>query len=181
MLFYGTMRELSDFLAFVERTSIWMRLRLLWLDRIPGSGHRAALVDSGFLRRGARRRLRGGANFVLTANQFCSTAEIIGNKADYYDPANSCLNEVLARKTGIPITLSLFIWKSRGAWKMPVFGIGLPGHFLLQLRWTGLIHLHRPVPRRTVASMQRRAYDWRVPTRIRRSWRVFTSATFWHG
>ena len=30
-----------------------------------------------------------------------------GNEQDYYDPKNSCLNQVLERRTGIPITLSV--------------------------------------------------------------------------
>jgi len=54
-----------------------------------------------------------------------------GNREDYYDPRNSCLNDVLDRRMGIPITLSLvYIEVARGA-ALPLVGIGMPGHFLV--------------------------------------------------
>jgi regulator of sirC expression with transglutaminase-like and TPR domain len=55
-----------------------------------------------------------------------------GNVSDYYDPKNSFFNDVLDRKLGIPITLSvLYIEVARRA-GVPVFGVGMPGHFLLK-------------------------------------------------
>jgi regulator of sirC expression with transglutaminase-like and TPR domain len=55
-----------------------------------------------------------------------------GNQGNYYDPKNSCLNWVLDRRTGIPITLSvLYLEVARRAGR-PVHGIGLPGHFVVQ-------------------------------------------------
>lgn len=54
-----------------------------------------------------------------------------GNREDYYDPRNSCLNEALDRRTGIPITLSLvYIEVARGA-ALDLVGVGMPGHFLV--------------------------------------------------
>jgi regulator of sirC expression with transglutaminase-like and TPR domain len=59
-----------------------------------------------------------------------------GNLEDYYDPRNSFLNDVLDRRTGIPITLStLYIEVGRRA-GLPVEGVGLPGHFLVRVRGT---------------------------------------------
>jgi regulator of sirC expression with transglutaminase-like and TPR domain len=56
-----------------------------------------------------------------------------GNRADYYDPRNSFLNDVIDRKLGIPITLSIvYIEVGRGA-ELPLYGIGFPGHFLTGL------------------------------------------------
>ena len=56
-----------------------------------------------------------------------------GNLEDYYDPRNSFLNDVLDRRTGIPITLStLYIEVGRRA-GLPVQGIGLPGHFIVRV------------------------------------------------
>ena len=56
-----------------------------------------------------------------------------GNPEDYYDPRNSFLNEVLDRKLGIPITLSIvYIEVGRRA-GIPFYGIGLPGHFIVGL------------------------------------------------
>jgi regulator of sirC expression with transglutaminase-like and TPR domain len=59
-----------------------------------------------------------------------------GNLEDYYDPRNSFLNDVLDRRTGIPITLStLYIEVGRRA-GLPVEGVGLPGHFLVRVNGT---------------------------------------------
>lgn len=53
-----------------------------------------------------------------------------GNEQDYYDPRNSFLNEVLDRKLGIPISLSVvWIEVARRA-GLPLQGVGFPGHFL---------------------------------------------------
>jgi regulator of sirC expression with transglutaminase-like and TPR domain len=55
-----------------------------------------------------------------------------GNRDRYEDPRNSCLNEVLDRKTGIPITLSLvYIEVARRA-GMHAEGVNFPGHFLVR-------------------------------------------------
>jgi regulator of sirC expression with transglutaminase-like and TPR domain len=56
-----------------------------------------------------------------------------GNSDNYYDPANSCLNEVLVRRTGIPITLSLIYIEIARRVGRQMHGIGLPGHFLVML------------------------------------------------
>ncbi|MCI0626781.1 MAG: transglutaminase-like domain-containing protein [Acidobacteria bacterium] len=54
-----------------------------------------------------------------------------GNHEDYYDPRNSFLNDVLDRRTGIPITLALvYIEAGRGA-GLDLLGVGMPGHFLV--------------------------------------------------
>jgi regulator of sirC expression with transglutaminase-like and TPR domain len=53
-----------------------------------------------------------------------------GNTADYYDARNSYLNEVLARRTGIPLTLSLVAMAVGGRAGLAVEGVGLPGHFI---------------------------------------------------
>jgi regulator of sirC expression with transglutaminase-like and TPR domain len=54
-----------------------------------------------------------------------------GNETHYYDPRNSYLNEVLDRRLGIPITLSLLAMEvARRAGYDEVRGVGLPGHFL---------------------------------------------------
>ena len=56
----------------------------------------------------------------------------VGNSEDYYDPRNSFLNEVLDRKTGIPITLSTVYLEIAERLKLPLVGVGLPGHFLVK-------------------------------------------------
>jgi regulator of sirC expression with transglutaminase-like and TPR domain len=54
-----------------------------------------------------------------------------GNADDYHEPANSCLNEVLERKVGIPITLSVLMIEVAHRVGLRVQGIGLPGHFVV--------------------------------------------------
>ena len=55
-----------------------------------------------------------------------------GNAAEYYDPRNSYLHEVIARRTGIPITLSVLAMEVGRRLDVPVLGIGLPGHFVVR-------------------------------------------------
>jgi regulator of sirC expression with transglutaminase-like and TPR domain len=56
-----------------------------------------------------------------------------GNTCEYYDPRNSFLNDVLDRRTGIPITLStVYIAVGRRA-GVAVHGVGLPGHFVVRV------------------------------------------------
>ena len=57
-----------------------------------------------------------------------------GNEADYEDPRNSFLNEVIDRRTGIPITLSLLYMEVARRAGLPVEGVNFPGHFLLRCR-----------------------------------------------
>jgi regulator of sirC expression with transglutaminase-like and TPR domain len=55
-----------------------------------------------------------------------------GNRADYYDPRNSYLNDVLDRRLGIPITLSLLALEVGRRLGVPLSPVGLPGHFVLR-------------------------------------------------
>lgn len=55
-----------------------------------------------------------------------------GNTSDYYDPRNSFLNQVIDRRTGIPITLSLVYLEIARRIDFPMVGIGMPGHFLIR-------------------------------------------------
>ncbi|MBI3002395.1 MAG: tetratricopeptide repeat protein [candidate division NC10 bacterium] len=60
-----------------------------------------------------------------------------GNAEDYYDPRNSYLNEVLERRTGIPITLSTVYMAVARHGGLPIRGVGFPGHFLVKLEGEG--------------------------------------------
>jgi regulator of sirC expression with transglutaminase-like and TPR domain len=57
-----------------------------------------------------------------------------GNETDYGDPRNSFLNQVIERRTGIPITLSLVYMEVARRAGLPIEGINFPGHFLLRCR-----------------------------------------------
>ena len=55
-----------------------------------------------------------------------------GNEEEYDDPRNSFLNDVLERKKGIPITLSLLYMEVARRRRLPVVGVGFPAHFLVK-------------------------------------------------
>ncbi len=54
-----------------------------------------------------------------------------------YDPRNSYLNEVLDRRTGIPITLSVLYMEIGRRIDLKFEGVSFPGHFLVRLRVRG--------------------------------------------
>lgn len=53
-----------------------------------------------------------------------------GNEADYGDPRNSFLNEVIDRRLGLPITLSVLYMEVGRRAGLELGGVGFPGHFL---------------------------------------------------
>jgi regulator of sirC expression with transglutaminase-like and TPR domain len=55
-----------------------------------------------------------------------------GSRSDYYNKANSYLNEVLDDHEGIPITLSILYMELARRMDVKVVGVGLPGHFVVQ-------------------------------------------------
>ena len=61
-----------------------------------------------------------------------------GNRDDYYDPKNSFLNQVLERKLGIPITLSILYMEVAQRVGVALDGVGFPGHFLVKYAHNGV-------------------------------------------
>src|SRR4029450_9024234 len=55
-----------------------------------------------------------------------------GNRDKYEDPRNSCLNEVLERRTGIPLTLSIVYMEVARRAGLQVAGTNFPGPFLVR-------------------------------------------------
>lgn len=71
---------------------------------------------------------------ILALNRFLFVEEgFSGNRDDYYDPRNSFLDQVLERRMGIPITLSLLYVEMARQVGIPAFGVGFPGHFLVRV------------------------------------------------
>jgi regulator of sirC expression with transglutaminase-like and TPR domain len=70
---------------------------------------------------------------VLALNQFLfDELRFTGNSARYQDPRNSFLNEVLERRTGIPISLSVVYMEVARRAGLEIEGVNFPGHFLLR-------------------------------------------------
>jgi regulator of sirC expression with transglutaminase-like and TPR domain len=96
-----------------------------YLDRIKALADRVRdRCPAGTKPRG----LLGQINWVLFVEEGFQ-----GNTEDYYDPRNSYLNQVMDRKTGIPITLSVLYASIAGRVGLEMAGVSLPAHFMLRV------------------------------------------------
>lgn len=60
-----------------------------------------------------------------------------GNESEYGDPRNSWLNEVLERRTGIPITLAIVLLGVARRAGLRAQGVSFPGHYLVRFERAG--------------------------------------------
>jgi len=75
---------------------------------------------------------------VIALNEFLfGDLGFCGNAENYYDPRNSYLNEVLDRRAGIPLTLSVLYLEFGWRIQLPLAGVSFPGHFLVRLPMRG--------------------------------------------
>jgi len=75
---------------------------------------------------------------VVALNEFLyDDLGFSGNTDNFYDPRNSYLNEVLDRRTGIPITLGVLYMEIGRRIELEFQGVSFPGHFLVRLRVRG--------------------------------------------
>ena len=137
VLFYGTMGGLLDLLtgrdASLPLDRAALELAAIEYPQIDADDFVRLLNSYAAELRERLRDARDGEAFVRKTNQFLfDELGFRGNTADYYDPKNSCLNEVLTARTGIPITLSLVYMEIARRLGRPVAGIGLPGHFIVR-------------------------------------------------
>ncbi len=78
-------------------------------------------------------RKASGEEIVKAINRYLFVEQgFAGNTQEYYDVENSYLNRVLERKTGIPISLGAVYLLVGKRLELPVFGVGMPGHFLVK-------------------------------------------------
>ena len=73
-----------------------------------------------------RTRLRVVSEF------FFGQLGFVGNREQYEDPRNSFLNDVIARRTGIPITLAIVFMEIARRAGLSIDGVNFPGHFLMR-------------------------------------------------
>jgi len=77
---------------------------------------------------------------IVALNEFLfADLGFTGNADNYYDPRNSYLNEVLDRRTGIPLTLSVLYMEVGRRIDLPLEGVSFPGHFLVRLQLRGAL------------------------------------------
>jgi regulator of sirC expression with transglutaminase-like and TPR domain len=91
-----------------------------YLSELEGMAHEARSQLRGSL----EQRVRGLCRYLFHDMGFR------GNQQNYYDARNSYLNDVLDRRTGIPITLSAVAMAVGRRAGLQVVGVGLPGHFV---------------------------------------------------
>jgi len=106
------------------------------LPSYPGLDIERCVEKIGALAARVERRAgeeRNAFRLIAATNLVLFTEEgFRGNSDDYYDPRNSFLNEVLDRKTGIPITLSVLYMEVARRAGLSLQGVGFPGHFLVK-------------------------------------------------
>jgi regulator of sirC expression with transglutaminase-like and TPR domain len=119
-----------------DRSNVTLDLAALELAQVefPGLDIEAALFRLDTMADQVRASVRDDApalDFIGATNHLLfETLQFRGNEAEYYDPRNSCLNSVLSRRTGIPITLCIVYMEVARRLHRPVYGVGLPGHFI---------------------------------------------------
>jgi regulator of sirC expression with transglutaminase-like and TPR domain len=107
-------------LAAIEFPGLDLEASFFRLDNI------AEQIDSQLTRNAT------SLDFIRAANEILfDVLQFRGNEEDYYDPRNSCLNSVLMRRLGIPISLSVVYIEVARRLGRPVYGVGLPGHFIV--------------------------------------------------
>ncbi len=102
----------------------------LELERYMGEIERMALRLRGRVAQSdpTEERLLALNELLFAELRYC------GNVDDYYDPRNSYLNDVLERRIGIPITLSVLYMELGRRVGLPLEGVSFPGHFLVRVQ-----------------------------------------------
>lgn len=94
-------------------------------------------LDAGRWLRELDRLAEGVDSLETLVHRLFIDAGFAGDTARYYDPRNSLLHEVLDRRLGIPITLSVLCIEVGRRAGVPLEGIGMPGHFLVRSLTSG--------------------------------------------
>lgn len=107
-------------------------------DEFPDLDLQAVLAEIDALAARLKRRMAADAGPVqrlrLLNHYFFQELGFGGNVNDYYDPHNSCLNEVLRTRRGIPISLAVLYMELASQVGLKARGVSFPGHFLVKLR-----------------------------------------------
>jgi regulator of sirC expression with transglutaminase-like and TPR domain len=107
-------------------------LALYRFPRLDIPAYRRALDDFADRARAEVDRASGVERAFVLADVMCDTLGFSGNEDHYYDPNNSYLNQVIDRRLGIPISLSVVYLLLGARLDLPVYGVNLPAHFLVK-------------------------------------------------
>jgi regulator of sirC expression with transglutaminase-like and TPR domain len=135
-------RQLDAVLARPDReVDLAQAALLVAAEEYPGLDVRSYLVRLDEMGCALRQRLEDEPRperAVMALNRYLFQEQgFRGNTERYYDPRNSYLNEVLDRRTGIPITLSTVYIEVARRGGLDVEGVGLPGHFIVRIQNPG--------------------------------------------
>src|SRR5262245_16427153 len=103
-------------------------------DEYPDLDVEAYLAELDGMAHEARRYVRGdlAARVTGLCRYLFHEMGFHGNTREYYDARNSYLNDVLDRRTGIPISLSAVTMAVGARAGLTIHGVGLPGHFVVK-------------------------------------------------
>jgi regulator of sirC expression with transglutaminase-like and TPR domain len=131
--------DLDEALAFLAKNpacslDVAELTLLLAADEYPALDVEGCLAEIDAMAHDARRYIRGSLDSRVQGlcRYLFHEMGFHGNTQDYYDPRNSYLNEVLDRRTGIPISLGAVAMAVGRRVGLKVVGIGLPGHFVVK-------------------------------------------------
>jgi regulator of sirC expression with transglutaminase-like and TPR domain len=125
----SSLAQAALLIARVEYPQLDPAPYLATLDAL-GEGARQAMA-----RRAECSDDRSTATCVRALNEYLFDDQgFEGNRQRYEDPRNSCLNEVLERRTGIPITLSVVYMEVAQRAGLRIDGVNFPGHFLVRCK-----------------------------------------------
>jgi regulator of sirC expression with transglutaminase-like and TPR domain len=116
--------------AFDLEEGTWL-LALTQYPDINVDGYRA-LLDSfaSDVRERIANAVEPAKNLSVLNHYLFEELGFAGDDQNYYDPENSYLNRVVDRRLGNPINLCLVYLLVGRRLKLPMAGIGLPGHFI---------------------------------------------------
>ena len=120
-----------------DRSKVTLDVAALEMANVefPGLDIEASLFRLDTLAEQVDSQLAGkvsGLDFIQATNELLfDILQFRGNEDEYYDPRNSCLNSVLMRRLGIPISLSVVYIEVARRLHRTVYGVGLPGHFIV--------------------------------------------------
>ncbi|MEP7339363.1 MAG: transglutaminase-like domain-containing protein [Acidobacteriota bacterium] len=95
-----------------------------YLDRLEAFAEEAGLRDDAYS--------DPLSSVMRLGNLLSDKLGFRGNAESYYDARNSFLNDVIDRRTGIPITLSIVYLEVARRAGLKLFGVGMPGHFIVK-------------------------------------------------
>lgn len=128
-----------------------------WLDKVAAAVAADTPPDAGI-----------GESVRRLTNHLFHSLGFAGNETRYYDADNSYLSRVIDTRRGIPVTLTVLLLLLARRLRLPVYGVGTPGHFLAGYREGGealFVDCFRSGQLMTLPEVKRmlvrNGYDWR--------------------